>query len=125
MRTKIVPPLSVRLARVEDHDDLVPIFNKKSELNPGSITSFPLLSILKKYLQIIELHSQYFLASLMSQQTTSTSVLVAEVNNRAVGIMSLTTAIEVHQLRQAFFLEPFNYLKSSDSMHLITSHIKI
>eukprot|EP00026_Physarum_polycephalum_P001117 Phypoly_transcript_01118.p1 GENE.Phypoly_transcript_01118~~Phypoly_transcript_01118.p1 ORF type:complete len:1198 (+),score=147.66 Phypoly_transcript_01118:30-3623(+) len=96
-RTKIVPPLLVRLARVEDHDDLVPIFNKKSELNP-------------------ELHNQYFLASLMSQQTPNTSVLVAEVNKRAVGIMSLTTAIEVHQLRQAFSLEPFNFLKSSENL---------
>lgn len=52
----------------------------------------------------------------MSQQTPSTSVLVAEVNKQAVGIMSLTTAIEVHQLRQAFFLEPFNFLKPSESM---------
>lgn len=94
-RSDVVPQLIIRLAKVEDHDDLVPIFNKKSELNP-------------------ELHSQYFLASLISSVSPTTSVLVAEVDKRAVGIMSLTSNVDVYPLRKAFALEPFNFLQSSE-----------
>lgn len=119
-RSKVVPRLVIRPARVEDHDDLVPIFNKKSELNPGNPTTPFFLSeyFLKR---TTELHSQYYLATLISQSTEAKSgsrVLVATVKDRAVGLMGLTTAFDVQPLRKAFFLEPFNFLKSSDSIYL-------
>ena len=58
-----------------------------------------------------ELHTNYFLASLMSQASSDAAVLVAEVDRRAVGIMSLTTRVDVKSLRKSFFLDPFNYLQ--------------
>lgn len=48
----------------------------------------------------------------MSSETEDTAVLVAEgEHGKAVGILSLTTQIDVKVLRRAFYLDPFNYLR--------------
>lgn len=59
-RSEFVPRLKVRRARVEDHDDLVPIFNKQSQLLP-------------------EIHDKFFLAQLIESQDEDNRTLVVEV----------------------------------------------
>lgn len=118
-RAKLLPPLKIRLARVEDHDDLVPIFNKKSELNPGIPYRYSLICCNLTF-SFTELHSTYFLANLMAKAGKENGkgkedvVLVAEgLSGRAVGIMSVTTQLDVRVLRKAFYLDPFNFLNGT------------
>lgn len=61
---------------MEDHDDLVPIFNKQSELQPN-------------------IHQDFFLAHLIQSQDENNKTLVAEVNGTAVGMLSMTTNIQL------------------------------
>lgn len=85
------PALRVRLAKVEDHDDLVPIFNKQSEVTP-------------------DVHSQFMLAKIIAEQNESTKTLVAEVNFKAVGILSMTTNIQLEPLQNSFYMERYGNL---------------
>eukprot|EP00741_Cyanophora_paradoxa_P022490 tig00021464_g21716.t1 len=86
-----VAPVKIRTARVEDHDDLVPIFNSQSEV-------------------LTERYGEFFLASLIESQDEENRALVAEVNGRAVGLMALTSQLDVQLLQQGFVLEPYDSL---------------
>lgn len=90
-REVFIPTLTIRNARVEDHDDLVPIFNSQSEV-------------------LTELYGEFFIAELIEAQNDTTKALVAEVDGRAVGLMSLTNDIKLDVLQQCFELAPYNNL---------------
>mmetsp|Transcript_30453 Transcript_30453/g.49252 ORF Transcript_30453/g.49252 Transcript_30453/m.49252 type:complete len:1212 (+) Transcript_30453:94-3729(+) len=89
--THFVPHLTVRAARVEDHDDLVPIFNEQSEL-------------------LTERYGEFFLAQLIENQDANNRALVAEVNGRAVGLLALSTEVDIQMLQKNFELEAFGSL---------------
>lgn len=131
-RASVVPELSVRAAQVEDHDDLVPIFDQQSKV-------------------LTQVYGEFFLAKLIESQDDSNKALVAEVrkswttqrfwavlgahpktdwiahivrfvmfcvvqsNGRAVGFVSLTSEMDPIVLQQCFDLEPYDSLFPSDS----------
>ena len=90
-----LPDLLVRDARVEDHDDLVPVFNAQSEV-------------------LTERYGEFFIAELIEAQDEANRALVAEVDGHAVGLMSTSSDIDVGILRDCFDLEPYDGLMKQD-----------
>ena len=88
------PPLLVRPARVEDFDDLAPIFEAQSEVVKGTF-------------------GEYFLAEAIEgaeRAPESRRVLVGERGGRAVGLLSVTAGVPVHPMQRNFYTEPFGRL---------------
>lgn len=95
-KSRFSPVVSVRRARIEDHDDLMPIFDKQTD----TITS---------------LYGPYFLAELIqsgseSNEQRSVTNLVGEIDGRSIGFLSVTDDIDVALLRQCFALQKFSNL---------------
>eukprot|EP01137_Pigoraptor_chileana_P032179 Opistho-2@21151 len=93
-RLAYLPNLTIRAARVEDHDDLVPIFNRQSEV-------------------LTERYGEFFLAELIEAQSETNKAIVAEVDGRAVGFLSISTNISVPFLTTNFDLEPFDNFRKT------------
>ncbi|XP_007191950.2 cilia- and flagella-associated protein 61 isoform X2 [Balaenoptera acutorostrata] len=85
------PQLHIRKARVEDHDDLVPIFLHHD-------------TILK------ETYGEYFLAELIEAQDEENHAVVCEVEGVAVGFMSVCSRVNMQLLHECFDLGPFHGL---------------
>lgn len=84
------PVLYVREARIEDHDDLMPIFEKHTK-------------------SLTEIYGDYFLAELIEAQDESNKCIVADVDGTAVGFMSISTKINTAILKENFELDVFNH----------------
>lgn len=105
------PPLHVRRARVEDHDDLAPILAAQAEVVSSTF-------------------GDYFLAELIHDQDEHNICLIAETlsstassgsSSRAVGLMALSDQIDVCTLQDNFALNSLNDLsKSTDMGNTIT-----
>ena len=54
---------------------------------------------------------EYFLAELIESQDSSHQTIVAEVEGRAVGFMSISSEVDVEFLNDCYQLEPFHGLK--------------
>lgn len=91
-RSFFIPPLSIRAARIEDHDDLVPVFDQQSEV-------------------LTSIYGEFFLAELIESQNEHNFSLVAEVNDRAVGLMSITDEIDIRLLQKCFDLSGYDNLR--------------
>eukprot|EP00042_Codosiga_hollandica_P047651 m.520350 g.520350 ORF g.520350 m.520350 type:complete len:1192 (+) comp57494_c0_seq1:53-3628(+) len=87
----LYPHLKIRLAKVEDFDDLIPIFNSQSET-------------LKSYF------GEFFLNDLIAKQNDSNKAIVAEVDGVARGFMSISTDLDLHLLTASFDLSLFSNL---------------
>ncbi|XP_014711302.2 cilia- and flagella-associated protein 61 isoform X1 [Equus asinus] len=85
------PQLHIRRARVEDHDDLMPIFLHHD-------------TILK------ETYGEYFLAELIEAQDEENHAVVCEVEGVAVGFMSVCSRVNMQLLHECFDLGPFHGL---------------
>lgn len=102
-RLDIVTPLFIRMARVEDHDNLVAVFNAQSEV-------------------ITDLYGDYFIAELIEAQNDENKALVAEVDGRAVGLMCLTSDVDINVLSQCFQLDPYDNLLKPHCMKRIREY---
>ncbi|KAJ3052486.1 hypothetical protein HK097_006189 [Rhizophlyctis rosea] len=103
-RKDVVPVVKVRKARVEDCDDLVPMF-KKQNLLEGK-------------------HADFFLAELLESKSEKIKTLVAEADGEVVGFMSLNRDVDQELLAETFHLEAFDLLcklKESDFNHPTTN----
>ncbi|KAJ1459041.1 hypothetical protein M885DRAFT_460321 [Pelagophyceae sp. CCMP2097] len=90
-RSRLVPTLAVRRAAVEDSDDLLPIFEAQSEIVTANFGDF-------------------FLAELIEAQDPFNKAVVAEVQGRAVGLLAVSTDIDVGMLQACFQLEAYGGL---------------
>ena len=99
-----LPDLLIRKARVEDHDDLVPVFNAQSEV-------------------LTERYGEFFIAELIERQDDRNTALVAEVDGHAVGLLALSADIDVALLQQTFDLAPYDNLEKVDeeALALVTA----
>ncbi|NXR04832.1 CFA61 protein, partial [Sagittarius serpentarius] len=86
-----LPQLYVRKARLEDYDDLMPIWTRQSET-------------------LKETYSEYFLADLIECQDRENQAVVCEDGDTAVGFMSLCSQVNVSLLQECFDLGPFHGL---------------
>ncbi|XP_057358665.1 cilia- and flagella-associated protein 61 isoform X2 [Manis pentadactyla] len=85
------PQLHIRKARVEDHDDLMPIFMHHD-------------TVLKKT------YGEFFLAELIEAQDEENHAVICEVEGVAVGFMSVCSRVNMHLLHECFDLGPFHGL---------------
>jgi len=91
-RQVLAPPLKLRTARIEDHDDLVPIFDAQSEV-------------------LTSIYGEFFLATLIQSQNEHQRAIVAEKEDRAVGLMGVTDEVDVKLIQRCFDLEAFDELR--------------
>ncbi|XP_026644285.1 cilia- and flagella-associated protein 61 [Microtus ochrogaster] len=83
------PQLHIRKARVEDHDDLMPIFMHYDST-------------------LREIYGEYFLAELIEAQDEENHAVVCEVEGKAVGFMSVCSSVNLPLLHECFDLGPFH-----------------
>ncbi|XP_038661884.1 cilia- and flagella-associated protein 61 isoform X1 [Scyliorhinus canicula] len=91
-RKDYVPVLHIRQARIEDHDDVTPIFNEQTDT-------------------LRYIYGEYFLAELIEAQDETTHAAVSEVNNTAVGFISVCSEVNVDLLNECYDLRPFHGLR--------------
>ena len=89
-RKEVVGEVEVRLAMVEDHDDLMPIFKAQNE--------------------DADAYGEFFLAQMIQSQDDTNKALVAELNGKAVGILGVTGDMSLAALQEAFELETYDFL---------------
>ncbi|XP_006015481.2 cilia- and flagella-associated protein 61 [Alligator sinensis] len=85
------PLLYIRKARVEDHDDLMPIFMRHSET-------------------LRETYGEYFLAEMIEAQDEDNHAVVCEDNGAAVGFMCVCSQVNIQLLHECFDLATFHGL---------------
>ncbi|XP_054580431.1 cilia- and flagella-associated protein 61 isoform X2 [Eptesicus fuscus] len=83
------PQLHIRKARVEDHDDLMPIFLQHDTILRAT-------------------YGEYFLAELIEAQDKENHAVVCEVEGVAVGFMSVCSQVNMQLLHECFDLGPFH-----------------
>ena len=101
-RTDITGDLVVRSAMVEDHDDLTPIFTAQKE---GA-----------------EEYGEFFLAQMIQAQDRNNKALVAELNGRAVGLLSLTADVELASLQECFELDQYDFFVQGYAEEAVRVH---
>ena len=99
-RVLVLPYVEVRDAKQEDHDDLADVFNSQSET-------------------VTEAYGEYFIAELIAAQSKNNRALVAQVKDKAVGLMGLTSEVDVKLLHQCFELDSFDNLLKPEFMNAI------
>ncbi|XP_075719086.1 cilia- and flagella-associated protein 61 isoform X2 [Rhinoderma darwinii] len=85
------PQLHIRKARVEDHDDLLPIFLRHNDT-------------------LKAIYGEYFLAELIKAQDENNHAVVSEDQGCAVGFMSVCSEVNVQLLQDSFDLGPYHGL---------------
>lgn len=96
----MLPFIEIRNAQQEDHDDLADVFNSQSET-------------------VTEAYGEYFIAELIASQNDNNRAIVAQVKDKAVGLMGLTKDVDIKLLHKCFELDPFDNLLKSDYMDAI------
>ncbi|XP_075269803.1 cilia- and flagella-associated protein 61 isoform X2 [Opisthocomus hoazin] len=90
-RHRYHPQLYIRKARLEDYDDLMPIWTRQSET-------------------LKETYSEHFLIDLIKCQDEENQAVVCEDGDTAVGFMSLCSQVNVSLFQECFDLGPFHGL---------------
>lgn len=80
-RLLVLPFVEIRVAKQEDHDDLAAVFNSQSET-------------------VTDIYGDYFLAELIAAQDDTNKALVAQVKDKAIGLMGLTSDLDVKLLHE-------------------------
>lgn len=99
-RLNVLPFIEIRIAKQEDHDDLADVFNSQSET-------------------ITEAYGEYFIAELIAAQSDKNKALVAQVKDKAVGLMGLTKEVDLKLLHKCFDLDAFDNLLKADYMDAV------
>jgi hypothetical protein len=68
---------------------------------------------------VTEAYGEYFLAELIAQQNENNKALVAQVKDKAVGLMGLTNEVDTTILHQCFELDHFDNLLKPEYMDAI------
>jgi hypothetical protein len=105
----VLPFIEIRQAKQEDHDDLADVFNSQSET-------------------VTEAYGEYFIAELIAAASlpgSSNKALVAQVKDKAVGLMGLTLDVDVKLLHKCFELDSFDNLLKPEYMDAIRKRREI
>jgi hypothetical protein len=104
-RQQLAPPLSVRRARVQDHDELLPLLQSAARRHP-SLAQLP---------DSCRTDEPFALTRLISSQDAGNAVLVAQLRgggggggDRLVGLLVATCDVDVPLLHAAFDLAPYD-----------------
>eukprot|EP00931_Biecheleriopsis_adriatica_P091341 TRINITY_DN65224_c0_g1_i1.p1 TRINITY_DN65224_c0_g1~~TRINITY_DN65224_c0_g1_i1.p1 ORF type:complete len:1519 (+),score=374.86 TRINITY_DN65224_c0_g1_i1:69-4625(+) len=102
-REQVILPLGIRIARVEDHDNLAAVFDAQSEV-------------------VTSVYGDFFIAELIEAQNEENRALVAEVDGRAVGLMCFTSDVDINVLAQCFQLDAYDNLLKPHYMRRVRDH---
>nr|CAD7597051.1 unnamed protein product [Timema genevievae] len=101
VRQRYLKKMKIRHAREEDHDDLMPLFDRSA-------------------CRLREHYGQFFISELISTADEKRHIMVAEVRNRVVGMLSLSSNVNYTLLNHHFELVPFYGLRQPDERDKIT-----
>ena len=99
-RQKCFEYVEIRIAKQEDHDDLAEIFNRQSEVLTAQF-------------------GEFFIAELIAYQNENQKALVAQVGEKAVGLMSISKDIDYQLLAEGFELDQYDNLLRSEFMEAV------
>jgi len=99
-KSNLIPLVEIREALQEDHDDLAAVFNAQSEV-------------------LTETFGEYFLAELIAAQNDENKALVAQVGDKAIGLLALSSEIDVSVLDECFNLNQYDKLLKSDFVNML------
>ncbi len=97
-RNVVFPIIEIRMGTEFDHDDLENIF--KEQTPPETANQF----------------EDFFIAKMIANQDDDNKVLVGQVNDKAIGLLAISTDINVNFLVQNFKLEEYDNLLKQDYM---------
>ena len=100
-RVVVFPIIEIRMGNEYDHDDLENIF--KDQTPPETTNQF----------------EDFFIAKLIANQDDDNKVLVGQVNDKAIGMLSISTDINVNFLIKNFELETYDNLLKPDYMEAV------
>ena len=100
-RVVVFPIIEIRMGNEYDHDDLENIF--KDQTPPETTNQF----------------EDFFIAKLIANQDEDNKVLVGQVNDKAIGMLSISTDINVNFLIKNFELETYDNLLKPDYMEAV------
>ncbi len=103
-RGAVLSPLAIRPARVEDHDDMLPILERCE-------AAFPALAKLPESSRPAE---PFALTRVVAGQDEQNRVLVAEADGRLVGFVVVTTDVDTDSLAETFDLHPYDNFLPAD-----------
>nr|VZI18323.1 unnamed protein product [Spirometra erinaceieuropaei] len=93
-RDAFFPVLYARPARVNDNDDVQPIFESKTKV-------------------LSDTYGEFYSAELVEAQNDHLKTIVVEVDGQAVGYMSATTEFDIDFVNKQYDLTPFNCLRKN------------
>lgn len=109
-RENVCDQIQIRMAKEEDHDELANIFNSQSEV-------------------LTQQFGEFFIADLIANQNQTRNntalnknygkALVAEVKDKAVGLMSLSKDIDFQLMSQNYKLDNYDYLLKSEFVQAV------
>ena len=100
-RVVVFPIIEIRKGNEYDHDDLENIF--KDQTPPETTNQF----------------EDFFIAKLIANQDEDNKVLVGQVNDKAIGMLSISTDINVNFLIKNFELETYDNLLKPEYMEAV------
>ncbi|KAL8430555.1 hypothetical protein Efla_000500 [Eimeria flavescens] len=89
-RQTLLPVLRTRIAKIEDHDDLLELFDAQTMLQSS-------------------VYGEYFIAELIGSQNDESRCIVSEVDGRARGFAAFTTEVDLALLSTCFELSAFDF----------------
>ncbi|CAM9287028.1 unnamed protein product [Choristocarpus tenellus] len=99
-RMAFLPTLAVRTACIEDHDDLLPIFEAQRDLLRAT-------------------YGEFFLADMIQMQDEENKALVALVQQRACGLIATSSDLELGLLKDCFHLEAYDHLVKARALKVL------
>ena len=100
-RTEVFPMIEIRIATQEDHDDLENIFKSQTPQ------------------EMANTYENFFIAKMVADQNKNNQVLVGQVNDKAIGMLAVSTDVKVPLLVQSFYLDQYNNLLKPDFMKAV------
>ncbi len=100
-RTVVFPIIEIREGAEYDHDDLENIFKEQT---PAEISNN---------------FEDFFIAKMIARQDKDNKVLVGQVNDKAIGMMAISTDINISFLQKNFELEEYDNLLCQDYMEAV------
>lgn len=101
IRDTVFPVIEIRDGTQEDHDDLENIFKDQTPSN------------------VANLYEDFFIAKMIADKDENKKVLVGQVNDKAVGMLAISTDVNVKTLCMNYELEEYDNLCKNDFMRAV------
>lgn len=101
-RISVFPIIEIRIGTQEDHDDLERIYKDQT---PS---------------EVVSVCEDFFIAKMIADQNENNKVLVGQVNEKAVGVLAVSTDLNIQLFINSFELEPYDNLLKQDYMKAVS-----